>query len=163
TLVNLAALHNAAKDWGEAQKLLERARPHHEAALSAYPRNITYRQYYRTNLLVLSLSLLGLGDHAAAAHAVGKLAQCAFNPSEDRYNSACLLSRCVPLAEKDTKLPESKRKELVKAYADQAVDLLGQAVKAGWKDAAHMKKDTDLEPLRGREDFKKLIAELERK
>ena len=34
-------------------------------------------------------------------------------------------------------------------------------MKAGYKDAAHMKKDSDLDPLRAREDFKKLLAELE--
>ena len=39
----------------------------------------------------------------------------------------------------------------------------GKAVKAGYRDAAHMKKDTDLDPLREREDFKKLLAELEGK
>ena len=39
--------------------------------------------------------------------------------------------------------------------------MLPQAVKAGYKDAAHIAKDTDLDPLRGREDFKKLLAELE--
>jgi hypothetical protein len=35
----------------------------------------------------------------------------------------------------------------------------------GYKDAPqrkHRKKDTDLDPLRQREDFKKLVAELER-
>ena len=37
-----------------------------------------------------------------------------------------------------------------------------KAVKAGYKDAADMKKDTDLDPLSAREDFKKLMAELER-
>ena len=42
------------------------------------------------------------------------------------------------------------------------MDLLNHAVKAGYKDAAHMKKDTDLDPLRDREDFKKLMAELEK-
>ena len=46
-------------------------------------------------------------------------------------------------------------------YADRAMELLQQAVNAGYKDAAHMKKDTDLDPLREREDFKKLLAELE--
>ena len=45
-------------------------------------------------------------------------------------------------------------------YAKRAVELLQQAVKAGYKDAAHMKEDTDLDSLRGREDFKKLIADL---
>jgi hypothetical protein len=33
----------------------------------------------------------------------------------------------------------------------------------GYKDVAHLKKDTDLDALREREDFKKLIAELEAK
>ena len=40
---------------------------------------------------------------------------------------------------------------------------LHKAVQVGYKDAAHMKRDTDLDPLRDREDFKKLIAELEKK
>jgi len=35
-------------------------------------------------------------------------------------------------------------------------------VQAGYKDAAHMKKDTDLDALRERDDFKKLFAELEK-
>jgi serine/threonine protein kinase/tetratricopeptide (TPR) repeat protein len=48
-------------------------------------------------------------------------------------------------------------------YADRAMQLLQMAVKAGYKDGAHAKKDTDLDPLRGREDFKKLLAELKAK
>jgi hypothetical protein len=35
--------------------------------------------------------------------------------------------------------------------------------RSAYRDAAHMKKDTDLDPLREREDFKKLIAELEKR
>jgi hypothetical protein len=35
-------------------------------------------------------------------------------------------------------------------------------VQAGYKDAVHMKKDTDLDPLRGREDFQKLLQQLEK-
>jgi hypothetical protein len=41
--------------------------------------------------------------------------------------------------------------------------LLQKAVKAGYKDATHMKQDTDLDPLRGRDDFKKLLAELDKR
>jgi eukaryotic-like serine/threonine-protein kinase len=47
-------------------------------------------------------------------------------------------------------------------YADRAMELLQKAVKAGYKDAARMAKDTDLDSLRGREDFKKLLAEMEK-
>jgi tetratricopeptide (TPR) repeat protein len=48
-------------------------------------------------------------------------------------------------------------------YADRAMETLQKAVKAGWKDAARVKTDPDLDPLRGREDFRKLLAELEAK
>jgi tetratricopeptide (TPR) repeat protein len=46
-------------------------------------------------------------------------------------------------------------------YADRAMELLHRAVKAGWKDAAQMRKDTDLDSLRTREDFRELLAALE--
>ena len=45
--------------------------------------------------------------------------------------------------------------------ADRAMDWLTQAVAAGYKDAPKMQTDTDLDALRGREDFKRLLAELE--
>jgi hypothetical protein len=45
-------------------------------------------------------------------------------------------------------------------YTDRAMALLHKAVQAGYKDAARMKADTDLDALRERDDFKKLLAEL---
>jgi hypothetical protein len=47
------------------------------------------------------------------------------------------------------------------AEADRAMDWLKQSIAAGYKDGAHMKKDNDLNSLHAREDFKKLVAELE--
>jgi hypothetical protein len=41
--------------------------------------------------------------------------------------------------------------------------LLRDAVSKGYKDVAHMKKDTDLDPLRQWDDFHKLVAELDGK
>ena len=35
-------------------------------------------------------------------------------------------------------------------------------MKAGYKDAFPIAKDTDLDPLRNRDDFKKLLAELKK-
>ena len=48
------------------------------------------------------------------------------------------------------------------AEADRAMSWLRQAVAAGYNNVAHMKQDKDLDSLRGREDFKRLVAELER-
>jgi hypothetical protein len=51
-------------------------------------------------------------------------------------------------------------KRIQKQYAARAVALLHQAVGKGFKDAAHMKEDKDLDALRDREDFKWLLVEL---
>jgi serine/threonine protein kinase/tetratricopeptide (TPR) repeat protein len=45
-------------------------------------------------------------------------------------------------------------------YADGAMELLRRAVQAGYRDAAHVKQDSDLDSLRGRDDFQQLLAEL---
>jgi predicted Zn-dependent protease len=47
-------------------------------------------------------------------------------------------------------------------YADRAIELLSKAVNAGYKDAAHMVKDTDLDTLRDREDFKMILESLDK-
>ena len=41
--------------------------------------------------------------------------------------------------------------------------MLRQAIAKGYKDAAHMKEDKDLDPLRSHPDFQKLLRELEAK
>jgi serine/threonine protein kinase/tetratricopeptide (TPR) repeat protein len=46
------------------------------------------------------------------------------------------------------------------AEDDQAMAWLKKAVAVGYKNAAHMQKDKDLDALRQREDFKKLLGEL---
>ena len=47
-------------------------------------------------------------------------------------------------------------------YGDEAMKLLREAVAKGFKDAKQMKQDRDLDPLRDREDFQKLLEELEK-
>jgi tetratricopeptide (TPR) repeat protein len=48
-------------------------------------------------------------------------------------------------------------------YAARALELLRKAVKAGFRDAAALAKDEDMAPLRERDDFKKLLADLQQK
>ena len=48
-------------------------------------------------------------------------------------------------------------------YAIRAVEALRKAVAKGYKNVARMKNETDLDLLRKREDFQKLMAELEAK
>ena len=48
-------------------------------------------------------------------------------------------------------------------HADRAMELLQKAVKTGFKDVDNLKQDKDLDTLRERDDFKKLIDELQKK
>jgi hypothetical protein len=140
--------------------LLEQALPHHCLALRAHPNEPAYRQFYRTNLKALAVACADLGDHAAATDAADRLTHATLSPALDFYNAACIFSRCVPLAAKDAQRTEPRRARLADAYADRALALLRQAVQLGYKDVAHMKKDADLDPLRSREEFQKLLREL---
>jgi serine/threonine protein kinase len=163
TLVNLAGLHKQRRQFAAAVALLEEARPHHQAALKVNPKHPTYRNFYRNNLWILADCRLGLADHARLATTADELARFGYDPANDTYRAACYLCHCVVLADKDTSLNEAKRKELARSYTDRALAMLRQAVARGFKDVAHLKKNPDFEPLRSREDFKMLLANLEGK
>jgi NAD(P)-dependent dehydrogenase (short-subunit alcohol dehydrogenase family) len=45
-------------------------------------------------------------------------------------------------------------------YADQALEALGQAVAGGWENVPWMDKDRDLDALRDRAEFRKLVQRL---
>jgi tetratricopeptide (TPR) repeat protein len=161
TLDNLAELLRRRKDSAAARQLLEQARPHLQAALDANPRHPVYREFFCENRRLLAATLLDLGEHTGAAATAADLARVAADPAGDPYKAAGFFSRCVPLAEKEAKLSEARRQELAKSYGDRALQALRQAVAKGYKDADHLKKDPDLDPLRGRDDFRKLLGEVE--
>ena len=91
--------------------------------------------------------------------AADDLARAAYEPAADAYKAACIFARCILLADKDSKLSASRRTDLADSYANRAMAALHQAVTAGYKDAG-IKKDKDLDPLRPRADFQKLLADL---
>jgi tetratricopeptide (TPR) repeat protein len=163
TLVNLALLHQQRHEMADSVPLLEQARTHLRAALAVSPKNRVSRRFYRDNLRILAKSYLSLNDHRQLATTADDLAQFSHEPVNDTYDSACMLSRCVTMAEKDAGLIDARRKEMARSYAEQALARLRQAVDRGFKDADRMKHDAHLEPLRGRAEFEKLVAEVEGK
>jgi hypothetical protein len=156
----LAELARARKDYAAARRLLEDASGPVQKALDAKPDHPFFRAVYCDNRPLLAMTLLDLGDHTAAATAAGDLARVACDPAGDPYKAATFFARCMPLAEADTKLPEAQRKEVARSYGDRAVQALRQAVAKGYKDGNQVKKDKDLDPLRQRDDFKTVVAEL---
>jgi hypothetical protein len=73
------------------------------------------------------------------------------------YDAACL--RAVSAAV-GAKIPGADAARLAKEDADRAMHWLTTSVAAGFENRAHMEKDADLDALREREDFKKLLASL---
>jgi serine/threonine protein kinase len=76
------------------------------------------------------------------------------------YNLACYHAVTAALIRADKQSAAAAARE-ADAEADRAMTWLKQAVAAGYKDAEHMRKDEDLDILRGRQDFQKLLAGLE--
>jgi serine/threonine protein kinase/tetratricopeptide (TPR) repeat protein len=73
------------------------------------------------------------------------------------YNAACIFARAAG-RQQPTGSTLSKA-----ACGARAMALLQQAIAKGYADAEQIKKDDDLKALRQRDDFRKLVAELERK
>jgi serine/threonine protein kinase/tetratricopeptide (TPR) repeat protein len=162
--LNLAILRQQQGSWAAAAKrLLLEGRPYHLAALKANPRHPAYRRFYRSHLGVLTQVHAGLLEQQDAVCTAGTCRDLGWDAPADSYEAACALSQCVAIVSKHDKLDDKQRKEATQLYGDAAMGLLRDAVSKGYKDVAHMKKDTDLDPLRQREDFQKLIAELEGK
>jgi hypothetical protein len=76
------------------------------------------------------------------------------------YDLACAHAQC---SKPDRPAPaggEHTRKTDYRWHNDHAMNALRRAVAAGFKNLAHMRRDTDLEPLRTRADFQALMMDL---
>jgi serine/threonine protein kinase/tetratricopeptide (TPR) repeat protein len=101
---------------------------------------------------------------AAAAESAAKMKERAGDNAERLYDAACAYALCAAAAKQAKSAvsgagasahPGSEK------LAEEALALLKQAVAQGFKNAAHMKQDKDLDALRARVDFQKLLAKLE--
>jgi len=80
---------------------------------------------------------------------------------EDLYNLACVhaqLSRLAGSGQAPLTAPEQAE---CRQSLDQAQDALRKAIDAGYRDLGELKSDISLDPLRDRDEFRKLLAGLE--
>ena len=96
-----------------------------------------------------AIALAQDGKYAEAVAEAAELNKTQNWDSGQWYNFACVYS-----------LASAKIAGKKKEYADRAMELLQKAVNAGWNNARHTATDTDLDPLRDREDFKKLLVDI---
>jgi tetratricopeptide (TPR) repeat protein len=147
----------------EARALIKRAIEEQEIACYRFgetrARHVKLLQGHLNELA--SIFLRG-HDHASAVKVASDLVGRFPDSGDAYYNAGCILSRSIPLAENDRELSESKRAETARSYTDRALAELKVAVAKGFTKAENMKKDPDLDPLRSRMEFQKLVAEVER-
>jgi serine/threonine-protein kinase len=112
-----------------------------------------------------ALTRARLGDLAPALTEADELAQVKVLSGQACYGLACLHALAATAAGKDGRLPPAERKERAGRQAARAVALLGRAQGAGFfqqpANRERLKKDGDLEPLRSREEFQKLLRQVE--
>ena len=163
-----AAFHDLAtsllaRDPAEARRIYEQAIARQKMALAVDPKNREYRNALRGHHFQLAEAHLRLGEHEAACKAALAGADLCDNDWQAYTTAAQILARCVPLARKDTHLPEPQRQELATAYARQSVEMLEKAVNLGFKGLEALKQDRAFDPLGERPDYKALLRRLESK
>ena len=110
-------------------------------------------------------ALAFVGDHKEAAAAAEAIVTGANATGSNFSEMASVYATCVEAADRDTTLVDSDRVELAEHYAVRSVELLAQAAKKGYfltlEDVADLRSDDRLRPIQNREDFKKLLSDLE--
>jgi tetratricopeptide (TPR) repeat protein len=142
--------------WGRAQALGQLGR--HDEAAGDWQRSAELDDGSRHLQICLGHgdALARAGDHARAAALVGELTAIDQPPAELVYNLACILSLCATVVKDNATLADQ--------YAARALELLKRSQAAGFFNDAtnidHLGKDTDLDALRERDDFRKFMDEL---
>ena len=164
----LAVAYDAVADFCSATDKPSEALPWSDQALAmrrkmaeADPSQRAYRSMLADRIRRRGIVLQKCGRPADAVSAfrdaITTLQGLAIPSYSDLYNIACnqsLLSGVAADAGSSLTAADTR------AGADEAMKSLRQAVAAGFREAAHMRVDSDLDPIRTRPDFQALLADL---
>jgi tetratricopeptide (TPR) repeat protein len=153
--------------WGRARALTRLGR--HADALKDWDRALALDTGPTRNWILIgrAQTLARQGEHRRAVTETNTAVQKVPRSGPLLCDLARVYSLAAAAATKDPKLAEAERKKLAEGYAAKAMEWLNQAQREGvFKNAAvrhKVKKDADLDALRGRADFQKLLVALEDK
>ena len=133
--------------WGRAQSNDRLGR--YDQAVADWNRALELAPEQTAIRLGRARSLARAGRAAEAVAEANKLRDLPTWDAHDLYNLACVYAVAAGL--------EADKKS---EYAHSAMELLRRAVRNGWKDAGHARLNPDLNPLRDRDDFRTLLADL---
>jgi serine/threonine-protein kinase len=144
-----------------AVQAFRQAIQHHRAASVKVPQFQEFRRHLSDDLHELAKAQLALSRPAEAVAAMRECRDLWPDNSAELYRVACAIARCIPHVDqgKAAELTPAGQAERQRS-ADEALAVLRQAVDAGYDDAVRMGEDPDLEPLRQRSEFGKVLAEV---
>jgi tetratricopeptide (TPR) repeat protein len=170
TCWNLGNVLGETKQWAEALHTFEQAYAICEQLLTTDPDHFEYRSYACSAVHRCGEVLAELDRRDEALTAFRKaiahqrlLAAEAPQAARYRYNLACDLALCATLVGKSQGELTAQEQAERSRYADQSLEALRQAVAAGFRDVERLNKNRHFDPLRSRDDFKKLLADLTEK
>jgi tetratricopeptide (TPR) repeat protein len=147
-LEQLKRYEEAAADWGQAVRL------------DAGPERAGFG-------IRRARCLARAGRHERAAAEAEKLARRPGTRGANLHGAACVLALASRSCAADATLPQDGRKKRAEKHATRAVELLLRARESGWfagRSAVEgLLANEDLSGLRKREDFKKLLEDLEKR
>jgi eukaryotic-like serine/threonine-protein kinase len=124
-------------------------------------KNPHYRPAFSYAYWTLVSILIDLKDHRGAAQAVAEYLRIEPNGFEESFESVGFLCICAQLGRDDPAVPATDREALARTYADRAMDALRTAVRNGFRDAKLLQTAATYEPLRSRDDFRRLVREIQ--
>jgi serine/threonine-protein kinase len=155
---NYAQLLSEAGKADESMIWFDKSLTSFRAELVRQPRSAFAKMCLRAFSAAKSQALTRIGRHAEAATLAASLVDDKDLDGEALYTLASTFAACAAV----TSLDPAQRSR----HAEQALSLLGRAAAAGYfKEPALLKQlqtDPILDPLRQRDDFKKLLRQLEK-
>jgi eukaryotic-like serine/threonine-protein kinase len=148
----------------EARAACERALALQELLFKEYPQSTEYRGVLAATCLRTGQVQCDAKDLAAAA-ATWRRAIALYEGIKSPYDEQLFFRACchAGLSELGNRPGSGVSAAEGRAETDRAMSWLRKAVTAGYSNPDAFRIESALDPLRGREDFKKLVAELEAK
>jgi serine/threonine protein kinase/WD40 repeat protein len=157
-------LGGALRNLGQLEEALRRQREaaeRQEAALGMWPKSPVVRRLCGNHHAQISFTLLMLGRLAEAANSARVSRRYAGDNPDGLYRAARLLAGCAGRVKRKP-APWAVGLIQARAYGSEAIGLARLAVQNGLADAKTLLAAPDFNPVRDRDEFRALVAELER-
>ncbi|HZT82825.1 MAG TPA: serine/threonine-protein kinase, partial [Gemmataceae bacterium] len=155
-LMNLGRFEDAARGFRQAARAQRRA-------LDGSPQNAALRKELSRSYFHLAHVQRKAGQVAESAATTRERRQLWPGDPAELLDVACEFALCATAVGKGRPQLTADEEAERGCFLDEAMTVLRQAASAGLKGVKAVRDEPDLKPLHGREDFRRLLAELEKR